>query len=98
MRKIEMILTAAVRETRGEISLDLRTVLNSWQDWTTYPRIIGRSWNCVSLRSYFIAPSTISLSDLVMDEREIAAACFVPIDAINPSVVHYSSIEKDYAF
>jgi hypothetical protein len=45
----------------------------------------------------FCAPSTMDLSDLVLDEREVAAACFVPIEAINSNVVHYSSIVKDYA-
>ena len=87
----------AVRETREEIGLDLENGFKFVARLGRHTQIIRKKLELCISPFIFCAPSTISPSDLVMDEREIAAACFVPIDAINPSVVHYSSIEKDYA-
>ena len=88
----------AIRETREEIGLDLEKGFKFVARLDDIPAYhSGKKLELCISPFIFCAPSTISLSDLVMDKREIAAACFVPIDAIDPSVVHYSSIEKDYA-
>ena len=88
----------AVRETREEIGLDLEKGFRFVARLDDIPAYhSGKKLELCITPFIFCAPSTISLTDLILDESEVAAACFVPIDTVNSNVVHYSSIVKDYA-